>query len=303
MAKTKHLKKVFISESLQEITPHGSVAFPLQVYFDELDYFDLGKIPWHCHPEIEFEAVLYGSTQISTLGKEFTLQRGDGLFINSNALHETQPLEKGTISISVVFSPKLLHGFLGSVIEQKYVSPLVNNPSLGAFFLNRDNIHHANIIAMLRKVFDLHTQKEGSYELEIVSVLTKLWVSIYDECKTYQLPSQNTSRQQDEERIRKMLDFIHQSYAETLSLHDIAAAANISTSECCRCFKRILKTTPFGYLNHYRLAIASELLRKGFSVTHTFKETGFGSQSYFGMQFKSVYGCTPGKYKQSSGMP
>ena len=52
----------------------------------------------------------------------------------------------------------------------------------------------------------------------------------------------------DEEKVRLAIEYIRNNYWENISLEDISNAANISKSECCRSFKRVLKMTPFDYL-------------------------------------------------------
>jgi AraC-like DNA-binding protein/mannose-6-phosphate isomerase-like protein (cupin superfamily) len=298
MAKIKQLEKMQVDETLREIESHGGVAFPLQVYVDEMDRYELGKIPWHWHPEIAFSIIHQGSVVVSVPDQQVTLQKGDGYFINSNVLHQIQSLEEHTVFYSVVFSPSLLYGFQGSVIEQKYINPLIQNPELWLLSFNGEERWHDNIVATLQRCFHSYEQQEDGWELSIVIDLSKIMLMLYRETQSWDAQPNNHMRIQDEERTKTMLDYIHLSYMNKLSLKDIANAAYISTSECCRCFKRILKTTPFRYLNRYRLSAAAQLLKQGFSATYVFKETGFCSQSYFTVQFKEVYGCTPGDYKK-----
>ncbi|MDL2237092.1 AraC family transcriptional regulator [Christensenellaceae bacterium OttesenSCG-928-K19] len=291
---------IVVNKDLRELESHGNPAFPLEVYIDELERFSQRKVPWHWHPEFEFGVMLKGSMVLGVPEKRFTLHEGEGFFASSNTLHEFLPNEKGTSLFTILFSPQLLYGFPGSVIERKYITPLTSNPKFSELIFDGTRAWHAGITTTLNKVYDLCEKRQDGYELESVSELIRLWLSIYRECQSGLPPEGNTLRERDDERIKKMLEYIHASYADSLSLEDISGAANISTSECCRCFKRILKTTPFGYLNQYRLTLAAKLLRKGFSATHAFKETGFCSQSYFGLQFKAAYGCTPGQYKKAN---
>lgn len=54
-------------------------------------------------------------------------------------------------------------------------------------------------------------------------------------------------------RMKQMLNWIHLHYAEKVTLDDIAQAGQLSRSECCRYFKRMLKNTPLSYVMEYRI--------------------------------------------------
>ena len=47
-----------VNGNLEEITCHGSPAFPMEVYLDNLDLYPNRFIPWHWHKELEFVYVL-----------------------------------------------------------------------------------------------------------------------------------------------------------------------------------------------------------------------------------------------------
>ena len=63
-------------------------------------------------------------------------------------------------------------------------------------------------------------------------------------------------------RMQKILRFIEEHYAEDITLTDLSMSANISKSECSRCFKLGMNTTPYKYLTEYRLSKAAQLLKK-----------------------------------------
>ena len=57
-----------------------------------------------------------------------------------------------------------------------------------------------------------------------------------------------------------MLTFIYTHYAESVTLDDIARAADISRSEAGRCFNAYLGCSPVDALIQYRLQTACRLL-------------------------------------------
>ncbi len=57
------------------------------------------------------------------------------------------------------------------------------------------------------------------------------------------------------------LQYIEQHYQEEMTLETLAKSANVNKSECLRCFKTTLQTTPYKYLMEYRLSKAADLLK------------------------------------------
>ena len=91
-----------------------------------------------------------------------------------------------------------------------------------------------------------------------------------------------------------MLTYIYENYAESVTLEDIAKAADISRSEAGRCFRTYRGCPPVEALIQYRLQMAHRLLSE---KTQTLQQIsyacGFNSTNYFSRQFKKRYGYAP----------
>ncbi|MNS72966.1 HTH-type transcriptional activator RhaS [compost metagenome] len=78
--------------------------------------------------------------------------------------------------------------------------------------------------------------------------------------------------------MKQMLNWIHTRYAEKILLDDIARAGQLSRSECCRYFKRILKKTPLNHVTDYRIQKSLIALQQSeSSVTDVAYQVGFNS--------------------------
>ena len=83
-----------------------------------------------------------------------------------------------------------------------------------------------------------------------------------------------------------------------MTLEKLAHSASISKSECLRCFRETLQTTPYRYLMDYRLSVAAKKLRETDDPVSAIAENcGFNQQSYFGKCFREKMGCTPSQYR------
>lgn len=103
----------------------------------------------------------------------------------------------------------------------------------------------------------------------------------------------------NEERMKNMLQFIHEHYMEELTTPQIAKKAMISASECLRCFRAMIGTTPIQYVKQYRIQCAAELLKTtSMKVVDVGLQCGFQDMSYFAKTFKEMRGCTPQQYRK-----
>lgn len=111
----------------------------------------------------------------------------------------------------------------------------------------------------------------------------------------------NRLSQYDEERVRVALEYIQENYSEDISLKDIAMSINISKSECCRSFKRVLNITPFEYLMEYRVLKSTQYLcNSNDSIANIALNVGFNGISYYGKVFKKYMNCTPSQYRRNN---
>ena len=100
-------------------------------------------------------------------------------------------------------------------------------------------------------------------------------------------------------RLKQMLGFIREHFAEDISPADIAAAAGVCERECFRCFKQELGTTPLSSLTDFRVRKAAELLREtDRSVTDIAAACGFATPSYFGKVFRRRMNLSPLAYRR-----
>lgn len=88
-------------------------------------------------------------------------------------------------------------------------------------------------------------------------------------------------------------------YGDDLSLESLAKSASVSKSECLRCFKQTLQTTPYKYLMEYRLQESVILLQEtNLAIGYIADKVGFHQVSHFGKCFKEKMGCSPKEYRK-----
>lgn len=287
-----------VNANLQETVKHGSYDFPLAIYTDKFNLFEEGYIRWHWHKELQFSYCLYDKIVVFIEDEKIVLSPGEGMLINSNVLHQIKPYNNSNcMMFSLDFDPSLIGGTEKSLIEKKYLTPIIEDNNLKFISLKPDILWHKKILENLETIFRLYNEEPYGYELEIKNSLGILWLNLIREMKD-KIKASDASIYNDNERVKLALEYIHKHYSDNIILDNIALAANISKSECCRSFKRILKITPFEYLMEYRISKAAELLLKSTdSISNIAFDVGFNGISYFGKIFKKHRNCSPSEYR------
>ncbi|WP_148409568.1 AraC family transcriptional regulator [Murimonas intestini] len=306
--------------NFMDILAQGKKEFPLQYYVDEFEKYPGRMIPLHWHPEIEFYVVSGCTLQIQLGQTTITLGEGDGLFINSNVLHSFSPIDSGKSACpNIVFSHELLAPY-GSIIYQKYMQDILKDEEIPYILLHPDCPWHKSILSLLDKTFSLLQKysppsdfygqfpyigfqnadvQSQCYEMEVQALLNKIWQIIY--LNRFDIPKSAVKKNNHllQIRMQKMLAFIHDNYAEPITLQDISGAADISKSEASRCFHSYLRESPISYLLNYRLEKAKNMLHQSdCTILEISEKCGFGSASYFCKIFRRETGITALQYRQ-----
>ena len=280
-------------ETLHQISPD----FPYNADLCDLHMFPGNMFPWHWHRELEIFYMRKGSLEYHLPNSVTTFTQGQGGFINTNILHKTTcKQEDACVQEEQQFSPEFIGGNENSLIMRKYVQPILSSPEISLIKFDPDIPEHRPILEHLCRCYQLYEERPEGYELEIQQQMLCFWKALYELTRMLQ-KSQNVSV--DDHRIKQMLTFIAEHYAEPLQLADIAAAAYMSPRACGRCFQSQLGTTPFAYLMDYRTQRAGELLASTtLPVGEIALQCGFFSSSYFGRIFREKTGSTPNQYRK-----
>ena len=78
--------------------------------------------------------------------------------------------------------------------------------------------------------------------------------------KTTEKHVKNQYNKKDQERIKRLYQFIDENYQRKIELSEVAEMTNLSEAAFCRYFKRMTRLTFIEFLNHYRVNQAKNLL-------------------------------------------
>ena len=281
----------------QELVRHGTSDFPVACYQDDLS---VNQVPWHWHEELEAVIVTEGALLLGCGSEQYAVHAGEGFFINSGIIHGCWDYNGSHCRIhSIVFHPRLIGGTPDSVYFQKYLYPLMDNRITGSLLLSPKSPWQAEILRHIESAWQSVHQEPSGYEFEVWHHLSNIILLLHHNLPTG-ITSSNLKSLRDAQRIKVMLQFIHEHYAERITVAEIANRASISDSECLRCFRATLRLTPIQYLRQYRIQQASNLLRSTQETVSTIAHAcGFDDLSFFAKTFRALKGVAPSQYRDN----
>lgn len=279
-----------------ELARHGTALFPIACYHDDLSR---DAVPWHWHVELEAGIVTEGTAVIAAGKDRFLAKRGDGFFVNSGVLHAVWDHERSGCRLhSAVFHPRLVGGSADSIFWQNYIQPLISDGSRQYIHLNGGEFWHKEALQAIEAAWKSCAEEPPGYDLQTREALSRFafLLSRNRPAAGEPLPEKIL---RDENRVKRMLQFIQENYASEITIAAIAGSAMISESECLRCFRSTIGASPIRYLKQFRVQKAADLLlstREG--VAEIGGQCGFQDASYFTKTFRQLTGRTPGEYRR-----
>ncbi len=110
--------------------------------------------------------------------------------------------------------------------------------------------------------------------------------------------SQSSTEYNDIPLIRSAINIIIQEYATNLTVEDIARRLNVSRSYLSSLFKVETTISIMQYITLMRMNRAEHLLRNtSMKINDIAESVGYHDASYFGLQFKKLYGVSPAQFR------
>ena len=293
---------ILLDHQLREQISRDMFDFPVAFYCDELADLPNRAGPMHWHPYFEIATAQSGVLDYQVGQTHTILEPGDSIFVNQNMLHGIRQVSGAApdpLPI-IVFSGTVIAPE-NSAIYQNYIQPILACSSLPFVVFRQGNDLWNEVHRQIRAIYCAMRERPVCYELAVQRSLCCILEAVFRNLDS--LPKSEASRVQLNAQIRlqKMLSYIYENYTRTITLADIAGAANISRSEAGRCFQAYLGCSPVEALIQHRLETARHLLQQ---TTMTLQEIsfacGFHSVNYFSRQFRRKYGYSPGE-KRSLG--
>lgn len=252
------------------------------------------EVALHMHNEFEILSVFNGETEFHLNGKDYHLETGDIIFVNSRVAHSTS-IYKGTSAFFIQFSSDI-HSGDNTLYTGKYLSRFINHEN-DAYVFKSGTPLNEEINRCIHNVFDEHIKQDKSYDVFIKAYVYKILAVLYR--SGIIKDPENVFSMRNIKKVLPALEYIETHYQEEITLADLCKLLNINEFYFCRLFKLATNTTFVQYLNFVRVCKAEKLLiSSDKSISEISFEVGFSSVSYFNRIFKKYKFCAPSLFKK-----
>lgn len=261
---------------------------------------------WHWKPEFTLSILTQGTMKLSLGGEEYDLRTGDGYFVNSGFLSHCASSGDVCRQRTILFSSDLIGRMdpeSGScdIFFRKYVLPFSRKDAVPGVVLRRSEPEDTPLLNRIEQAWNSGSANAPDYELTVRDCISRILSEILHRPAVSGEAAEKYRRQED--RTKRILAYLEENFIEDLSIGELAVCAGISVSECLRCFRSVLHTTPIQYLKQYRLEKSAEMLASpehtSENIADIARAVGFADMSYFTRAFRTRYRTTPSEWRKA----
>lgn len=242
-------------------------------------------IPAHWHRSIEVSLIDHASVVLQ-VGKEKTVIENDFTCINSGVVHSLwgNSYDEEVHCIIVILS----YDFVRKVYPN--IDDVVFDLSI-----KKD---HQDLRLLYQKLEKLYLHQNETTYLSIAACLLEILQCLLD---NYMIPKDKTMRNsaKNQEKIKKVLSYLHDHYQEDLTLKSMAQHYSMSPEHFSRKFHNYTGRTFRDYLTNYRLMKAyDDIVNSDSTIQDISQKHGFLNVKSLIKAFSENYGETPLKYRK-----
>lgn len=255
---------------------------------------------WHYHPELELHYVKKGEG-VRFIGDNISnFSAGEMILLGENLPHTWRckdqyfiPDSGLTVEATVIhFLPNCLGQDLLNLPEAYQIPKLYEKAKRGLVIKGETR----------KKLEELMEEALHAVNLNRLTVLLSILSTLAESDEYETITSAHAfykSNSIDTDRINKICTYTLSNYRKEISLEEISALSNLSTTSFCRYFKQMTKKTYYDFLTEIRVSHACRLLiEDNMTVEAICLECGFNNASNFYRHFKKIIGSTPVEYKR-----
>ena len=254
----------------------------------------LGYIPLHWHNALQFIFVIKGELDLVIADKTISICQKDGMFINSNVVHEI----RGRLANTEYLCWNIELPKTTNYIEFSYVSKIVNNTKYMPYIHLRASISNKNkLLQNIENAGEIYEQQQPHFKLNIT-------IKYYEMLKELMNILENETGRIDyyfDTRGKQLIEYIQEHFNSKITLETLSRHIHMSQSETIKLFKHYVNQTSIQYLLNVRLERSISILYnlRSYSITEVAMTCGFSTTSYFIQVIKNKYGITPKQYQKN----
>lgn len=125
------------------------------------------------------------------------------------------------IQLDHIFDTSLISGYHGSLLDQKYVLPITGFQQVELLGFYPNSPEEKRLLRLLKDSLFLSLDEFG-YEMLLRSAVSKLWCQMLS--LSQPLLAQNKTRNESEQKIKSIMQYVQEHYSEKLTVSQIAHA-------------------------------------------------------------------------------
>ncbi|MCL2774915.1 MAG: AraC family transcriptional regulator [Oscillospiraceae bacterium] len=246
--------------------------------------FKLFSYPAHWHLEHEIVAVFSGSLNVGFNLQTYSLSAGELIFIPGGNIHYFEAKNIGD-GCYMMFSPTILNEEL-------------NGFSFPLLIKNNNNIDF--FIGLFQNISD-EIQKCSTAYADFINSYLRLISAWFIRIRTTDnIISSKSINTADLDKIKNLLEYIENNYAQKITVSAGANILHFSESYFSKYFKIFTGTTFSKYINYIRIKAAWDMLKTtNAKITVIADNCGFENIRTFNREFKALTGITAKEYRQN----
>lgn len=255
--------------------------------------------PIHTHDFLELVYIASGKGKQYIDGKEYTVTRGDLLFINYHHTHAFTS-EKGMEYYNVYVKPELLSEEL---INTENALQML---SLTAFEDFRESVEEDRQLVQFTgsEITEIEHCLQGIYrewennmsgkETVMKSYLTVILTYVFRKMAVYEEKPENKKN-----KIESLIRYIEENCTQKLSLEELSERCFYNPSYFCRVFKEYSGMTLTEFIHESRIKRSCELLTTtAMTVEEIAVHVGFSNKTQYYKRFRAIMGESPADYRK-----
>ena len=245
-------------QNYHETKTHTPAEFPYNTYVCTIP-LNFKSVPLHWHNDAELIVIKQGHGLITLDLQTIHVEAGDSIFVLPGHLHSIEQFKQERMEYeNIIFSPSLLSGRENDLCDQQYLIPLFESRISIATILTPSLPYYQSLHQAIQAIDDLCSNPPDGHQLMIKSHLYAfLFTLLSNQTQKDLAPTQRTKSL---EKLKQIIKYVEEHYAEQISIEDMAQLSYYSTSHFMKFFKTNMNTSFTSYLNDYRLTMAARLL-------------------------------------------
>lgn len=237
----------------------------------------------HIHHDFEILQVIEGNLHVKTLTEDFVIGPGEVALFNPGMFHTLCSVQSPCILLAIQAEPAFCSSHYPAIQHIQFDTANVTS-----------SIPFREALDVIQACFNLgynYCCGGVGFELRCVSDLYRLFAYFVAYVPNHFEKEQGSFRSKEkEQRLTRIINYIHQHYTEKLTLSKLAESENLSMAYLSHLFKNAVNMSFQEYLNSLRFEHALLLLKKtDISITDICLESGFSDSRYLNKRLKLAY--------------